>query len=74
MQRERSHTFAAGFPGLEVRISVGYRMPELAHTRGLQATGSHQGEERSYEVHGRCAALTRRSGADSIVHQYDSTV
>ena len=49
-------------------------MLEPIQSRGLKTLGSQQIDERSYEIHGRLAAHTHSSGADSIVHQYDSTV
>ena len=74
MQREPSHIILPfDFPGLEVGVPVGKRMPELIQRRGLQAMGSHQGDEQSYEIHGRCAAVSPRSGAYSVVHQDDGT-
>ena len=71
MQRERSHTVYLGSRVLEVRVPVWQRMAELAQCRGLKAVGSHRGNEWAYEINGPCAAVTRRSRADSVVHQYD---
>ena len=71
MQRERSHTVPPGSRSPEFRVPVWQRMAEIVQLRGLEAVGSHCGDERPYEIDGSCAVLTRRPWADSVVHQYD---
>ncbi len=48
-------------------------MAELAQRRGLETEGSYRRYERAYEIYGPFAAVTRRSRADSVVHQYDGS-
>jgi hypothetical protein len=76
VQRERSHTvypFDAGSHGLEVRVPLWQRMAELAQRRWLEVVGSHRGDERANEINSPCAAVTRRSRADSVMHKYDGS-
>ena len=73
--KENPHTprtlLPPALPAWKSGLLSGSGWREFVQWRGLQAAGSHQRDERYYEIHGPLAALALTSRADSVVHQYD---